>query len=257
MNFEQDILLSFQDFEDGQRQGWSNSFVDSSQADTDFTRFMGRFDGTRTTFPKKTWSFDPVDVRKFYVKFDFYEIDSWDGDNPNDGVDRFLVELGGDLQEEIDFGWFQRNFQESQEGNLISGVTDFGARYWMFGIEPVRNIGFLDFNDQIIQVLIEVPRVFFATGGEASITIKWDLVRVFPLGTLAELYLIYELTALSTFTTRRTEPSTNQLELITSRLPCVTVPFRLADRVGAIFVSVDSVKSELVIYSILHIQYYD
>jgi hypothetical protein len=178
--FEQDTLLSFQDFEDGQRRGWSNAFVDSSQADLNFTRFMGRFDGSRTAFPKKTWDFDTDDVRKFYVHFDFYEIDAWDGNSLNGGVDRFKVGLGGDLEEEIDFGWFNTNNQESREGNIIKGITPNGARYWMYGAEPVRNIGFLPADDQIIQVLIELPRTFFATGGEASIEIRWDLVSTMP-----------------------------------------------------------------------------
>jgi hypothetical protein len=169
--FEQDDLLSFQDFEDGRNVGWNNAFVDQTQPPaSNFTRFMGRFE-TGRAFPSRTWTFSSVDVRKFYVNFDFYEIDSWDG-NGRGGLDRFLLGVNGDVQEIIDFGWFKWDFAE----NNTAGVTPEGIRWWMYSREGIKQIGFLDFTDQIHNVLVEVPRRYFETGKKVTVTIRWDLV---------------------------------------------------------------------------------
>ena len=181
LNFEEDEILTFQDFEDGQRRGWSNAFVDQTYSNGEnFTRFMGKFDQSMD-FPFKTWTFDTFEVRKFYVHFDFYEIDHWDGDSPyKGGIDRFLLGVDGDDGGEIiDFGWFQRDYAENATiaiTNNTIGVTPRGVRYWMYGPTPVSHIGFGASNDQIHKVLVEVPRLYFETNKSVTITIRWDLV---------------------------------------------------------------------------------
>ena len=80
-------LISSEDFESG-ASGWNDNTTDNSEAG--FTQFLGRFggsDGTQAVFKSYNLPGDQVSVT---IVFDFYEIDSWDGNN-EDADDSFIV----------------------------------------------------------------------------------------------------------------------------------------------------------------------
>jgi len=167
---ELDEELSFDDFENGISTQWKNRGVESTPAPaSNFTKFLGRYyKGSRG--PYRTWAFDNVSVmRKFYVRFNFYEIDSWDGDGRN-GPDSFQVHVRGDIEEIIDFGVFR--FFKTEDS--ISGVSDAGIRWFLWG-EPRQQIGFLDFDDQIHVIFMEIPGAFYGSGKKVRLNPRWVL----------------------------------------------------------------------------------
>lgn len=96
-----DIVLHHEDFETARLSAnWSsNSRVTSDSA---FTWFNGRYSGQSSTLsisapPPPEGSGEPgssgPSYHEYTLSFDLYIIDSWDGDDPNAGIDRFLVEL--------------------------------------------------------------------------------------------------------------------------------------------------------------------
>ncbi|MCC6676270.1 MAG: hypothetical protein IT436_03925 [Phycisphaerales bacterium] len=95
-----DTLLYQEDFETARlSSNWStNSRISSDSA---FSYFNGRYSGqystlTLTAPPPPEGSGEPgSSFNEFTLSFDLYIIDSWDGDDPNAGIDRFLVELNG------------------------------------------------------------------------------------------------------------------------------------------------------------------
>jgi len=165
---ELDEELSFDDFENGISTQWKNRGVESTPAPaSNFTKFLGRyFQGDK--FPSRTWEFDNVtEMRKFYVRFNFYEIDSWDGSGRN-GPDLFQVLVEGDIEELIDFGAFR--FWKTEDN--IEGVSGAGIRWFLWG-EPHQQIGFEDFEDQRHLVFMEIPSVFYGSGKQVRISPQW------------------------------------------------------------------------------------
>ncbi len=80
-------VIASEDFEDG-ASGWSNPLVTDGGAS--FTSFLGRFSGPGLETEK---TFDiPAGSDRLEIVFDYYEIDSWDGDNG----DALLVFVDGD-----------------------------------------------------------------------------------------------------------------------------------------------------------------
>ncbi len=76
-----EIVIADQNFESG-AAGWSNPLITNGGAA--FSNFLGRFGGT--SGPATQQSFDvPDGADRLEVAFDFYELDSWDGDE-NDSL---------------------------------------------------------------------------------------------------------------------------------------------------------------------------
>lgn len=147
-----EIVIADQDFESG-AAGWSNPLTTNGGAA--FSTFLGRFGGT--TGPATQQTFDiPNGADRVEVAFDFYEIDSWDGDQG----DSLAVYIDG---EQVLLESF---FHEGRAGNdgtdpARSGAT--GDVSWT--ITPVtsgqENLGFGGQSyatDQIHRVLLVIDQ---------------------------------------------------------------------------------------------------
>lgn len=97
-----DVLLYQEDFETGRLSAnWSGNLRTTN--DSAFTYFNGRHSGQATTLtltppPPPESSGQPGSggaYHEYTLSFDLYIIDSWDGGDPNAGIDRFIVELNG------------------------------------------------------------------------------------------------------------------------------------------------------------------
>lgn len=108
-----------------------------------------------------------------YLSFDFYEIDGWDGDGSG-GIDTFSIAISGDVDDEIDFGWFKCLYSEPS----TSGMSEKGLIKWEQNSDTIANSpqGFSDIlPDQRHFMFMEIPPSFIKIGGELTLTIKWSL----------------------------------------------------------------------------------
>jgi hypothetical protein len=125
-------------------------------------------------FPSRTFYIPPLGVNRVFVSFDFYEIDGWDG-NGKGGVDTFSVAISGDMDDEIDFGWFKCIYSEPS----TSGMSEKGLIEWEQNSDTIADSpqGFSDIlPDQRHFISMEIPPSFIKMGGQLTITIKWSLV---------------------------------------------------------------------------------
>lgn len=153
-------------------RGWTNGRTD--QSGSAFTRFLGRYFQS-DAFPHRTFSIPPLGINKIFVSFDFYEIDGWDGDSLSAGTDKFLVSISGDVEDEIDFGWFQYAYSEPS----AEGVSQLGHIKWTRQADTIENSpqGFDPIlTDQRHFIQLEIPPSFIRVGEELKLTIKWSLV---------------------------------------------------------------------------------
>jgi hypothetical protein len=89
------------------------------------------------------------------VTFQFYEIDSWDGDSTLYGKDKFVVRVNNNL---VDLGFFATGTSEAANGNA-------GGILWSHTYTTGQtNLGFLSFGDQKHSVVLDIPNSYLTTG---------------------------------------------------------------------------------------------
>jgi hypothetical protein len=167
-------LVSFDDFEDGTgvAHGWQDWAVDYTLKDTAFTTFLGRFN-QNSQFPYKKFDI-PLGSQRVFVSFDFLEIDSWDGNGPNEdklGI-KFESETEGELVT-LDFGAFHYTIDEATRDGVVDGIS------WTLTSTPIAESpqGFLNFTDQKHHVSIEIGSNIYSDKGDVvKATIEWSLM---------------------------------------------------------------------------------
>jgi hypothetical protein len=135
------------DFEISALTGWTNGKVENSS--TAFTSFLGRYGASGSA--EKVYTTIPTNASKLTLNFDFYEIDSWDGESFSVEINCVTILLGTFL-----YG--------TNEGNRTGVVGDvqFETRATVHGA-PI-NMGFGSFADQIHHVTINLPSRFVNNG---------------------------------------------------------------------------------------------
>ena len=121
-------LLHSEDFEGG-ATGWSNNSTEAAAAaDPIFTEFLGRFTGNGSIVTEKSFGVGSAG-RCLEIGFDFYQIDSWDGES-------FLVEIDDELVVADSFPWADYDapplataYQETRAQRGFSGWGDRTFRY--------------------------------------------------------------------------------------------------------------------------------
>lgn len=130
-------LISSEDFEGG-ASGWSNNSTDNTVPA--FTEFLGRFTGTsETQSVYKTFSL-PGDQLSVVVEFDFYEIDSWDGDN--NANDSFVVFIDDNVVVDAYYYHWSDDDDRDPHSTPYADPADIGFNTW---------------NDQQHHFVINVP----------------------------------------------------------------------------------------------------
>lgn len=116
---EYDLELVYsEDFESGVGTEWSSRITDNSYPDI-FSRFSGRYSNG-----SQTLTLDTVPGEIYELKFDFYAIDSWDGNVTSVGPDYFNVWIDG-----------QRAFSET-----ISQFSTSQESYQTFRLPDIAKI---------------------------------------------------------------------------------------------------------------------
>ncbi len=128
------------DFETG-AVGWSDP--KTTKGGGDLSTFLGNFGGGEGPLTEKTFDL-PDGTDRVEIAFDFYELDSWDGEE-------FVTYING---EPI----FSEDFHVGQNDAANSGETENEMVYWT--IEPVTNgqsnLGLSGWSDQIHRVTLKV-----------------------------------------------------------------------------------------------------
>ena len=145
-------------FEDGSTSGFTNGIIDH---DPGFTRFLGRY-GQANAGPGKDpfryFSNIPKDADYAVLRFDFYEIDSWDSS------DRDSLSVAIDHRT-ASIGRFDTHRNENGRSRRPGGI--------LFKIDSQaapRNIGFnARWKDQIHQITIRIPNRFFKNDGRIKV----------------------------------------------------------------------------------------
>lgn len=96
-------ILFTDDFQqDWARPNWSANTLINMEAEKTFTWFNGRYSGNSSTTltlgappPPKSGSGTGGSYNLFTVTFDLFILDSWDGNEPTQGPDRFSVKANG------------------------------------------------------------------------------------------------------------------------------------------------------------------
>ena len=127
--------------------GWTNGKLETSSIA--FTSFLGRYGSNGSA--EKIYTTLPSTASKLTLNFDFYEIDSWDGEIFSVEINCVTIPLGSFL-----YG--------TNEGNRTGVVGDvqFKTRASVSGI-PI-NRGFGKYSDQIHHVTINLPKRFVNNG---------------------------------------------------------------------------------------------
>ena len=95
-------LISSEDFEGGS-SGWSDNSTNNTVPA--FTEFLGRFTGTSEAQSVYKTFVLPGDQLSVIIEFDFYEIDSWDGDNES-ADDSFIVYIDDSIVVDAYYYWW-------------------------------------------------------------------------------------------------------------------------------------------------------
>ena len=144
-------MVSFEDFEDGKTAGWINGNTTKEGA---FTEFLGRYAIDQPS-PRKTYTV-PKDASEIKLEFDFYEIDSWDGNQ-----DYFRVRID---DKAVNIGTFSWWYDEDGRYGKVNGIS------YIFKSERNSNIGFTSkWLDQIHHVTMRIPKSFFEVDGKLKI----------------------------------------------------------------------------------------
>ena len=152
-------VIAAEDFEAG-AQGWSDGTTTDGGAA--FTTFLGRFGGGGEQTSKSFAVTDGAD--QVEITFDFYELDSWDGD----AGDRFAVSInGGEIVSED----FFHAGRAGRDGNDPAASGRTGAVSWSIApaTDGQSSLGFTSgpaYTDQIHQVtlLLDNPGADFTLG---------------------------------------------------------------------------------------------
>uniref|UniRef100_A0A6U1R7N9 Uncharacterized protein n=1 Tax=Cyclophora tenuis TaxID=216820 RepID=A0A6U1R7N9_CYCTE len=148
-----ELLIHSENFEDGSLVGWTNGKIESAPT---FTKFLGRYGKSNSgpgKDPFKYYTDIPRNAASVELKFDFYEIDSWDARHR----DYACVVVDGKL---IDLGRFDMNVNEDGRTGSRHGMT-----FKIDSKAPPRHIGFNGrFLDQIHCVTVTIPPSFYADG---------------------------------------------------------------------------------------------
>jgi hypothetical protein len=177
------ILADFQNFEDERFTGWKNGKI-SPAASSNFSSFLGPFD-KNSYFPvKRFFVVDESTVRIFF-QFDFYELDSWDGDsNAQASYDTFGVGVSGDIADQASFGRFKFGYDDIDPRLPTSGTSSKGIKWTRTsrkGTDSPQGCFVLtggctqDFQDQVHTIVVEVPRLFFSQTREVTLAMEWKL----------------------------------------------------------------------------------
>jgi len=152
------VVVVEEDFEDYTsdadvvNSGWINGKLED--ANTPFTNFLGRYDQNSDTAADDPYkSYDvPPGADYLMVELDFYEIDSWDGE------DCIYVYLN---DQELELLLFNFNVDEGYK----SGVSTNGI-VWVIDSKPnpPAQIGFNAAEDQIHHLRARVPSYLFVSG---------------------------------------------------------------------------------------------
>jgi hypothetical protein len=90
----QPIMMYSQDFQSGLGSGWSSNAAVVHE--DGFTKFLGRYSWSNAVTLGLSQPAAAAGNQVVYnVTFDLYAIDSWDGDDVNNGPDRFEVKANG------------------------------------------------------------------------------------------------------------------------------------------------------------------
>ena len=143
---------------------WRNGML---EYDPGFTTFLGRF-VNGDNFPILILDV-PADADKVVIEFDFYEIDSWNGDSQNLGPDSVAVGVQFEI---IDMGVFHSDIDEG----MIMGQTPESKIWWESKSQGTpSHIGFREdkdnFRDQIHRFKLTVPNAVFSSTGNIILTL--------------------------------------------------------------------------------------
>lgn len=123
-------LVTNEDFETG-AFGWNNNLT--TDGGTTFTKFLGRHGGSNgTQILYKDFTL-PGDQTEVTISFSFYEIDSWDGDDPTyGGNESFYIYVDGVLLRQ---DLYQHGIEDAPVGtvDLFGGASSPDTNY---GFEP-------------------------------------------------------------------------------------------------------------------------
>ena len=120
-----------------------------------FGSFLGRY-GKGSAIPTKTYSVNP-DAASITLKFNFYEIDSWDAQRGTN-EDALKITINGYL---FTIGYF--DFQED-ETSIEGQHADSGITWENEAQGDPAKIGFAGYDDQIHLVTVEIPASVYASG---------------------------------------------------------------------------------------------
>jgi len=116
----------------------------------------------------------PVNFTKVLLNFIFHEIDGWDGDHIRFGTDTLSLNINGDLEDSVNFGWFRQNFSEPSQ----SGTSELGSISWNIDSAPEEASpqGYSSLVvDQQHFVSVDIPLEYFNVSRELLVEIIWDL----------------------------------------------------------------------------------
>jgi hypothetical protein len=138
-------LVYSNNFESGVGSEWSTSQVETTA--TPLTKFLGRFANNTATL-----TLDTTPGETYTLNFDFYAIDSWDGNNTTYGPDFFNVAIDG-----------VRVFS-----NTFSNFADFTQTFR--APERLENFGFAPYSNWLEAIYRGIPLTFTATGTTSKIS---------------------------------------------------------------------------------------
>jgi hypothetical protein len=150
--------VSDENFENEDLNGWVNARIETS-AQAGFTKFLGLF--TSKDLPTKTFAISPERSGSARVEFEFYEIDSWNG-NGFWGPDNFLVVVNN---QQVDLGFFTNFGRDPNASGTVQGIS------WSHNATiATTNLGFGIFADQKHDVVLDIPGSYL-TGN--ALTLKF------------------------------------------------------------------------------------
>lgn len=97
-----------------------------------------------------------MSTTRVFFQFDFLEIDSWDGDHLQNGMDTFGVEISGDITATVNFGHFKySNNNLSDGGTSPEGIVcSYNSKSRTKSGQGYSSM----FHDQRHSVTVEVPK---------------------------------------------------------------------------------------------------
>jgi len=136
------LVLSMEYFNDGILNGWTGVSSTTTLLGQSYLQFDV---GDKPTKSVKL----PSGTRNVHVEFLFYEIRSWDGNNPNYGPDKFFVYVNNRL---LDLGLFQLGVNESSQGYT-------NAIRWQH--QTISNIPSVV---DVHTVVLDIPEMYLTSG---------------------------------------------------------------------------------------------